>query len=116
MTALTLVRSSEPGISPDSERDGETFNASSRTAPFGSTEVSYELTGAADRPVVAVLGGISISEHVTASDFDPRVSLWGQDFLGHPCVHTTEFPVVFFDYLPLASLNPPVTTVVLAPA
>src|SRR2546423_5154887 len=110
MTALTLVRSSEPGISPDSERDGETFNASSLTAPFGSTEVSYELTGAADRPVVAVLGGLSASRHVASSDSDPREGWWEQGVGDHRALHTPKFRVVSLDYLGRRTLNAPVTT------
>ena len=56
MTALALLRECEPLV------DG--------------SAACYEITGAPGAPVVAVLGGISASKHVTSSASDPRQGWW----------------------------------------
>lgn len=46
-----------------------------------ATLAPWELTGAADAPIVAVLGGISASRHVTANAADPGDGWW-QEVVG----------------------------------
>src|SRR6184192_4320607 len=109
MTALALVRGSEPGIGPNSNTDLEQPSASFHTAPFGSSNVCYELAGAAGAPVVAVLGGISATRHVTSSAADPRAGWWENVVGDQRAIDTARFRVISFDYLDRAA-NGPVTT------
>jgi homoserine O-acetyltransferase len=59
----------------------------------------YELVGSADAPVVVVLGGISATRHVTASDRDPSPGWWN-DVVGRGrAVDTNQFRVLGVDFL-----------------
>jgi homoserine O-acetyltransferase len=89
MTALALLR--------DQER------------PIAGTS-ACELVGPRGAPVVAVLGGISASKHVTSSAVDSR-SGWWEDVVGEGrAVDTTKVRVISIDYLCHAPGETPVTT------
>ena len=78
--------------------------------PVDVAEASYEIVGAAGRPVVAVLGGISASRHATSSTSDPRPGWW-EDIVGDGrAIDTAKFRVLSIDYLAHATGCQPVTT------
>lgn len=59
----------------------------------------WELTGRHDRPVVAVLGGISAGRHVTANAADPSAGWW-QELVGPgAAIDTDEHRVLGIDWL-----------------
>ena len=93
MTALALLRESETSVV--------------------TSGVCYEIVGAPGAhgaPVIAVLGGISASRHVTSSTSDPR-SGWWEEVVGEGCaIDTTSFRVLSIDYLAQANGGVPVTT------
>src|SRR5204862_1053997 len=90
MTALALLRESETSVV--------------------TSGVCYEIVGAPGAPVIAVLGGISASRHVTSSASDPR-SGWWEEVVGEGCaIDTTSFRVLSIDYLAQANGGVPVTT------
>jgi len=77
--------------------------------PFTPT-VSYELIGPRGAPVVAVLGGISATRHVTASASSPEAGWW-EDVVGPGrAIDTAAFRVIGIDYLTQASASDSVTT------
>jgi len=59
----------------------------------------YELVGPADAPVVVVLGGISATRHVTASDRDPSPGWWDEVVGRGRAVDTNQFRVLGVDFL-----------------
>jgi homoserine O-acetyltransferase/O-succinyltransferase len=62
----------------------------------------FEIVGPNDAPVVAVLGGISASRHVTS---------WWKEFVGpEKAIDTNEFRVLSIDYRASGRDNRPVTT------
>lgn len=71
------------------------------TADLGSRIsdlVPWELTGRHDRPVIAVLGGISADRHVTANAADPSAGWW-QELVGPgAAVDTDEHRVLGIDW------------------
>jgi homoserine O-acetyltransferase len=70
-----------------------------------SRRVAFETVGPADAPAVVVLGGISASRHVTATESDPRRGWW-EDFVGpEKVVDTNRFRVVGVDYLSAGGRN-----------
>src|SRR5947207_2657087 len=93
MTALALLRESETSVV--------------------TSGVCYEIVGAPGAhgaPVIAVLGGISASRHVTSSTSDPR-SGWWEEVVGEGCaIDTTSFRVLSIDYLAQANGGLPATT------
>src|SRR5690348_8727664 len=90
MTALALLRECEPLAD--------------------ASAVCYEITGAAGAPVVAVLGGISASKHVTSSASDPRQGWW-EDVVGEGrSIDTEGCRVISIDYLTHSKGSPPITT------
>jgi homoserine O-acetyltransferase/O-succinyltransferase len=90
MTALALLRECEP-------------LADASVAP-------YEIVGAAGAPVVAVLGGISASKHVTSSAADQRPGWW-EDVVGEGrSIDTNQFRVISIDYLTHEKGSLPITT------
>ena len=90
MTALALLRECEPLV------DG--------------SAACYEITGAPGAPVVAVLGGISASKHVTSSASDPRQGWWEEVVGEGRAIDTKKFRVISIDYLTHVKGSPPVTT------
>lgn len=102
MTALAIVRETPPDVESASE--------SVLTTTFASNKVSYELVGPTGGPVVAVLGGISATKHVTSSASDPRAGWWENVVGVQRAIDTTGFRVISFDYLDRGVANAPVTT------
>jgi homoserine O-acetyltransferase len=61
--------------------------------------VAFETFGRADRPAVAVLGGISAGRHLAASDLDPSEGWW-ESFVGPDrAVDTDRFRAIGIDFL-----------------
>ena len=59
---------------------------------------SWELTGRHDRPVIAVLGGISAGRHVTANAADPSAGWW-QELVGPGrAIDTDDYRVLGVDW------------------
>jgi homoserine O-acetyltransferase/O-succinyltransferase len=69
-----------------------------------------EASGPIDSPVVAVLGGISSSRHVTATETDPSRGWWN-DFVGpaRP-IDALQFRVVGVDYIDWSCRDEPLAT------
>jgi len=81
-----------------------------------SDGVSYELVGPLGAPVVAVLGGISATRHVTSNGIDPQPGWW-QDVVGPGrAIDTTQFLVIGIDYVSSFRGSSTVTTFDLADA
>jgi homoserine O-acetyltransferase len=58
----------------------------------------FEIVGKYDRPVIAVLGGISATRHVTSGQ--SRCGGWWQDVVGpHKAIDTDSCSVLSFDYI-----------------
>ena len=110
MTTLALVRESETDVPPNGGTNIEPAGATVLSTNFGSSRVSYELAGAVGAPVVAVLGGISATKHVTSSAFDPRAGWWENVVGDQRAIDTTKFRVISFDYLERTAASAPVTT------
>ena len=110
MSTLALVRHAEPVSAP-------TINAdlNSPTAPIHGlgakpSEVDYEITGPDGAPVIAVLGGISASKHVTSSPTDLRDGWWQTVVGAQRAIDTRKFRVISIDYLAHTVGQQPVTT------
>jgi homoserine O-acetyltransferase len=74
-------------------------------------EVRFEIVGPRGAPVIAVLGGISASKHVTSSVSDPSRGWW-EDVVGRGRpIDTRQFQVVGIDYVTHGENSAPVTTV-----
>jgi homoserine O-acetyltransferase len=73
-------------------------------------ELSYEIVGPRGAPVVAVLGGISASRHVTSTAADPRPGWWEEVVGEGRAIDTTQFRAISIDYLCHAPGETPVTT------
>ena len=75
-----------------------------------SSRFAFEITGPRGAPVVVVLGGISASRHVTATESDPRRGWW-EEFVGPgKVIDTNRFRVVGMDYRAAAEHARAVTT------
>jgi len=75
-----------------------------------SSGVYYEIVGPSGAPVVAVLGGISASRHVTSSPSDPR-SGWWEDVVGDGrAIDTRSFRALSIDYRTGEKGSLPITT------
>jgi len=61
--------------------------------------IEYEIVGPAGAPVVAVLGGISATRHVTATSSDPRPGWWEAAVGPGRAIDTNNFRVIGIDYL-----------------
>ena len=102
MTAPALVRvesaagfsSREPALRP----------------PLELPAVSYELVGPPGAPVVAVLGGISASKHVTSSLHDPSPGWWDDVVGPGKQIDTRQYRVISIDYVINETSDAPVTT------
>ena len=60
---------------------------------------AIEITGPINAPVIAVLGGISSSRHVTATAANPRPGWWNSFVGAGKPIDTLQFKVVSMDYL-----------------
>ncbi|HEV8217612.1 MAG TPA: homoserine O-succinyltransferase [Gemmatimonadaceae bacterium] len=60
---------------------------------------AFEIVGAAGAPVVAVLGGISATSHVTASEHDPAPGWWDAVVGPGRAINTNAFRVLGIDFL-----------------
>jgi homoserine O-acetyltransferase len=93
----------------------EANNASASEPPCCLSEpndsaVQYEIVGPRGAPVVAVLGGISASKHVTSSASDPSHGWW-EDVVGlGRAIDTRLFRVLGIDYVTCGQGTAPVTT------
>src|SRR4051812_13106323 len=90
-----------------------TFAASteaSRASDFALRSTTYEIVGPRGAPVIAVLGGISASKHVTSSAANPT-SGWWEDVVGPDrAIDTRRFRVIGIDYVTPAKTADSVTT------
>lgn len=103
MTAIALLAADDPTISSTGE-------SSCRLSELDPPAVRYEITGPHGAPVVAVLGGISASRHVTSSASDPSPGWW-EDVIGQGrAIDTREFRVICIDYVANGTSTAPVTT------
>ena len=64
----------------------------------GLPPIRYEVCGPEDAPLVAVLGGISASRHVTANDLDPTPGWWGDAVGAGRAIDTDRFRIIGIDY------------------
>jgi homoserine O-acetyltransferase len=108
MSTLTLVRDQDVAEVPATSADLDVAKAA--FSGIRSGQLEYEITGPDVAPVIAVLGGISASKHVTASPQDPRDGWW-QNVVGPDrAIDTRKFRALSIDYLAHRAGQPPVTT------
>ncbi|HMI47469.1 MAG TPA: homoserine O-succinyltransferase [Gemmatimonadaceae bacterium] len=72
--------------------------------------VQYEIVGPRGAPVIAVLGGISASKHVTSSATDPSAGWWEEVVGADRAIDTRQFRVIGIDYVTQGTSGAPVTT------
>ena len=102
MTAPALILADEATI----ELESESYFAEE----CSRSTVRYEIVGPRGAPVVAVLGGISASRHVTSSVSDPSPGWW-EDVVGRGrAIDTDRFRVLGIDYITPGTESEPVTT------
>jgi homoserine O-acetyltransferase len=98
-----LVATSEPTITSAAE-------PSCDFGEFDAALVRSEIVGPRGAPVIAVLGGISASKHVTSSAADPSPGWW-EDVVGPGrAIDTRQFRVLGIDYVMCGRSTAPVTT------
>ena len=85
MTTLAFV--------PETRR---TIDAQVHRTPEG---VNYELVGPVGAPVVAVLGGISATRHVSSNAIDAQQGWWEEVVGPGRAIDTTQFLVIGIDYV-----------------
>lgn len=91
MTVASVITADDTRISPES-------GASNRFGGLDSRAVSYEIVGPRAAPVVAVLGGISATKHVTATASNAGPGWW-EDVVGPGrAIDTRQFRVLCIDY------------------
>ena len=77
------------------------------TAPIRD---EFEIIGPPDAPVVAVLGGISASRHVTSTPANPQPGWW-EEFVGpDKAIDTNHFRVLSIDFRSTGRTGRPLTT------
>jgi len=77
---------------------------------FDAAAVRCEIVGPRGAPVIAVLGGISASKHVTSSASDPCPGWW-EDVVGPGrAIDTRQFRILGIDYVTSGKSTAPVTT------
>src|SRR5215211_506661 len=102
MTRVQTSDTASPRARTINRRSARPANHFFRTA--------FETVGPADAPAVVVLGGISASRHVTATESDPRQGWW-QAFVGPAkVIDTNRFRVLGIDYLSAGRRNRPLST------
>lgn len=75
-----------------------------------SSRVTFETAGQKGAPAIVVLGGISASRHVTATESDPRRGWW-EEFVGPAkVIDTNRFRVLGMDYRAGGNKTRPLTT------
>jgi homoserine O-acetyltransferase len=85
-------------------------NDSSRAFEFDSGSTTYEIAGPRGAPVIAVLGGISASRHITSCAANPTPGWW-EDVVGpERAIDTRRFRVIGIDYVAPAESADSVTT------
>jgi homoserine O-acetyltransferase len=102
-TLTALASLSDQTIAPaaDPSRDFRGIDA---------TSVRFEIVGPREAPVIAVLGGISASKHVTSTSADPSPGWW-EDVVGPGrAIDTQRFRVLGIDYVTSGKSSAPVTT------
>lgn len=72
------------------------IDAQTHRTPSG---VSYEIVGPIGAPVVAVLGGISSTRHVTSTALDPQAGWWEEAVGAGRAIDTKRFLVLSIDYV-----------------
>ncbi|MEA2764298.1 MAG: homoserine O-acetyltransferase/O-succinyltransferase [Gemmatimonadaceae bacterium] len=77
---------------------------------YDPTEVLCEIVGPRGAPVIAVLGGISASKHVTSSTSDPSRGWWEEVVGPGRPIDTRQFRVIGIDYVIGGESGAPVTT------
>jgi homoserine O-acetyltransferase/O-succinyltransferase len=103
MTVTTLVAPTDQIIAPAAE-------PSHAFGEFDAALVRCEIVGPRGAPVVAVLGGISASKHVTSSVADSSPGWW-EDVVGPDrAIDTRRFRVLGIDYVTSGKSTAPVTT------
>src|SRR5882762_3916137 len=86
-----------------------TVESSCSLGEFDSAAVHCEIIGPRGAPVIAVLGGISASRHVTSSASNPSPGWW-EDVVGPGrAIDTRRFRVLGIDYVTSGSGAAPVT-------
>jgi homoserine O-acetyltransferase len=75
-----------------------------------TAEVRFEIVGPRGAPVIAVLGGISASRHVTSSVADPSRGWWEEVVGPGRAIDTRQFQVIGIDYVAGGVSGAPVTT------
>ena len=104
MTAIALVPAGDLGTAP-----------STQPLPglrgLDAPDVLTEIVGTRGAPVIAVLGGISASKHVTSSPLDASLGWW-EDVVGPGrAIDTRKFQVLGIDYVTTGRGGAPVTTI-----
>ena len=103
-----------PTLTPLASLSDQTISpAADPSREFGeidATSVRFEIVGPPGAPVIAVLGGISASKHVTSSPADLTPGWW-EDVVGPGrAVDTLRFRVLGIDYVTSGKSSAPVTT------
>jgi homoserine O-acetyltransferase len=75
-----------------------------------AAEVRFEIVGLRGAPVIAVLGGISASRHVTSSVSDQSRGWWEEVVGPGRAIDTRQFQVIGIDYVAGGESTAPVTT------
>ena len=102
MSAIALI--------PTEEATTSTGSDACLTEQAEASAVRYETVGPRGAPVVAVLGGISASRHVTSSSLDPSLGWW-EDVVGPGrTIDTERFRVLCIDYVTRGADATQVTT------
>jgi homoserine O-acetyltransferase len=101
--STALVATSEPTNTSTAEPSGD-------FGEFDAATVRCEIVGPRGAPVIAVLGGISASKHVTSSASDPCPGWW-EDVVGPGrAIDTRQFRILGIDYVTTGKSTAPVTT------
>ena len=82
-------------------------DAQTQRTPSG---VSYEIVGPIGAPVVAVLGGISSTRHVTSTAIDSRPGWWEEAVGPGRAIDTKRFLVLSIDYVSTSRDSSTITT------
>jgi len=104
MTAIALVPSGDLRPPPTAE-------LSRGLRGLDASDLQTEIVGPLGAPVIAVLGGISASKHVTSSPLDTTLGWW-EDVVGPGrAIDTRQFQVIGIDYVSTGTGGAPVTTI-----
>ena len=107
MTALAIAQRPEAIANQASD---PAFRALATSTEGEANGIRYEIAGVAGGPVVAVLGGISATRHVTSSTSDQRRGWW-DDVVGEDrAIDTRRFRVLSIDYRWHPAGASPITT------